>query len=74
VAGALGRQLGGTLRYGSRTEHRPTLGTGPRPEPADVRAAIALVDRTERLLVAALALPALPGAARSVRRLVQGRR
>ncbi|MGW4382381.1 cobalamin biosynthesis protein [Kitasatospora sp. NPDC004531] len=30
-AGALGVQLGGTLRYGERVEHRPVLGAGQPP-------------------------------------------
>ncbi|MGB5951600.1 MAG: adenosylcobinamide-phosphate synthase CbiB [Ornithinimicrobium sp.] len=49
VAAALGLRLGGTLRYGQRVEHRPMLGEGSPPEPADVTRAIALTARTERL-------------------------
>src|SRR5205085_956363 len=41
-AAALGVQLGGPLRYGTRTERRPLLGRGPRPEPADIERAIVL--------------------------------
>lgn len=46
VAGALGVELGGSLRYGDRVEHRPRLGTGPRPDAATVRSANRLVDRS----------------------------
>jgi adenosylcobinamide-phosphate synthase len=41
-AGALGIRLGGTLAYGGRVEHRPRLGDGPEPGPADVRRAVRL--------------------------------
>lgn len=61
VAAALGLQLGGPLRYGDRVEHRPTLGDGPRPTPADVGRAIRLVDDVERLLWCALVTVALAG-------------
>ena len=54
-AGALGRTLGGPLRYGDRLEDRPTLGDGPRPGPDDIAAAIALAERAELALIAALA-------------------
>lgn len=60
VAAALGRQLGGPLRYGGRPEPRPTLGDGPRPGTDDIARARRLVDDVEwaltgLLLVAALA-------------------
>jgi adenosylcobinamide-phosphate synthase len=42
AAGALGVQLGGTNVYGSRVEHRPTMGDGPAPARADVARAVAL--------------------------------
>jgi len=58
VAAALGVELGGTLRYGDRIEERPRLGAGPRPEPADIGRAIALVDQVELLLAALLIAPA----------------
>lgn len=61
VAAALGRQLGGTLRYGSLVEHRPLLGEGARPEPLDITRARVLVDDTERVLVVVLLLVALTG-------------
>lgn len=41
-AGALGVRLGGTNRYGTRTEHRGTLGDGPPPAPRDLRRAVRL--------------------------------
>ena len=56
VAGALGVELGGPLRYGERTEDRPALGDGPRPLPVDVARAAALTSRVEWLASALLAL------------------
>ena len=41
-AGALGVTLGGTNVYGGRTEHRPTMGDGPKPEVKDIRRAAGL--------------------------------
>ncbi|HWW45918.1 MAG TPA: adenosylcobinamide-phosphate synthase CbiB, partial [Acidimicrobiia bacterium] len=41
-AAALGLQLGGTNRYGTRTEVRPMLGAGARPAAADIQRAAAL--------------------------------
>lgn len=35
-AGALGRTLGGELRYGSRVEDRPLMGNGPAPLVSDI--------------------------------------
>lgn len=64
MAAALDRQLGGPLRYGPTTENRPLLGTGPRPVPADVPRAIDVADRVERVLVTALGIAWLLGAAR----------
>jgi len=55
VAGALGVELGGPLRYGDRTEDRPSLGRGPRPEPDDVLRACAVTARAQWLLAGALA-------------------
>ncbi len=54
-AAALGVELGGTLRYGERVEHRPLLGVGPRPGSDDVAAALRLAEHTERALFALLA-------------------
>lgn len=54
-AGALGVELGGPLRYGTRVEDRPRLGTGPRPTPGDIDRAVRLADQVELLLVGALA-------------------
>lgn len=45
VAGALGVELGGPLRYGDRLENRPRLGTGPRPDAAAIVGTNRLVDR-----------------------------
>jgi adenosylcobinamide-phosphate synthase len=58
-AASLGVELGGTLRYGERVEHRPLLGTGPRPSALDIPRAIALANRVELLLVALLAATGL---------------
>ncbi len=55
VAAALGCELGGPLRYGERFEDHPTLGVGPRPNSADLRRAVRLVDRVERSLLVMLA-------------------
>ncbi|MDA0185568.1 cobalamin biosynthesis protein, partial [Solirubrobacter phytolaccae] len=54
-AGALGLKLGGTLAYEGRVEHRPELGTGREPGPADVTRAIRLA-RNVALATAALAI------------------
>ena len=63
MAAALGVELGGPLRYGDREEDRPRLGRGPRPGPQDVRAALELADRVERLLLALLVIAAAAGRA-----------
>lgn len=55
MAAAVGRELGGPLRYGDTTEDRPRLGEGLRPTAADVRTAVAIAEQTETLLVAVLA-------------------
>lgn len=54
MAGALGCRLGGTLRYHGVVEHRPELGLGPRPDLSHLDDAVALADRAEQLLIAAL--------------------
>ncbi len=59
-AGALGVRLGGTLAYSGRVEHRPLIGEGPAPTPADVRRA-ARLSRT----IAALAAIGLAAARRA---------
>ncbi|MFI7610201.1 cobalamin biosynthesis protein [Nonomuraea terrae] len=41
-AGALGVTLGGENVYGGRTESRPTMGDGPRPDVQDIRRAARL--------------------------------
>ena len=55
VAAALGRELGGPLRYGPDIEQRPTLGTGPRPTPADIPRAIDVANRAELAAIGILA-------------------
>lgn len=59
MAAALGRELGGPLRYGSVPEDRPRLGEGPRPGPEDVPVAVRLADRIEWTIVALLCTAAL---------------
>lgn len=59
MAASLGVELGGPLRYGARRDDRPRLGDGPRPQPADIRRAVDVADRTERMLAGALALGVL---------------
>lgn len=54
VAAALGRELGGPLRYAARFEERPRLGQGPRPGPADIARALALLERVERITIVVL--------------------
>ena len=66
IAAALDRQLGGPLRYGPNVENRPLLGTGPRPTPVDVAAAVKIADRVERVLVAVLGVAWLLGARRGL--------
>jgi adenosylcobinamide-phosphate synthase len=54
-AHTLGVRLGGTLSYAGRVEHRPVLGDGREPGPADVARAIRLARRIA-LATAALAM------------------
>lgn len=54
MAAAIGRELGGPLRYRDLDEVRPRLGDGPRPTAADVREAIRIADHTELALIGAL--------------------
>lgn len=63
-AGALDLTLGGTNVYGGRTEHRPTMGDGPKPEPGDIRRAVRLT-RTVSLTAAGLAILAAWGLRRT---------
>ena len=56
MAAALGRELGGPLRYGSVAEDRPLLGAGPRPDPEDVPSAVRIADRAEWAAVTLLGL------------------
>ncbi len=66
VAGALSVELGGTLRYGRRIEHRPLLGAGPRPTATTIEQANNLVDRA--LLVSAATGMAILIVERAVRK------
>ena len=61
MAAALGRQLGGPLRYGHVEEDRPVLGEGPRPDPTDVPTAVRIADRAEWATVVLLGLIWLVG-------------
>jgi adenosylcobinamide-phosphate synthase len=65
-AAALGVELGGPLRYGTREEDRPRLGRGPRPGPDDIERACVLSSHVELALAAVLVTAGL--AARSSRR------
>jgi adenosylcobinamide-phosphate synthase len=58
-AAALDVRLGGTNRYGNRVEHRPRLGDGRAPEPADIRAAVRLSRDVTIALVALLVAPSV---------------
>jgi adenosylcobinamide-phosphate synthase len=58
-AAALGVRLGGTNRYGDRVEHRPRLGDGRAPQPADIRAAVRLSRDVTGALVALLIAPSV---------------
>ena len=53
-AAALGLELGGTVRYGARVEHRPLLGRGPRPTQIDIERATRLSNDVELAVVAVL--------------------
>lgn len=64
-AGALGVRLGGgTNRYGENTEHRPALGDGRPPQPADIDRALRLARAVGR---AALAVGVVLGLLRGIR-------
>jgi len=67
-AAALGVQLGGTLRYGERVEHRPLLGRGPRPARADIRRAVRLSSDVELALLGGLIAMGSCAASRTARR------
>lgn len=61
-AGALGISLGGRTVYAHAVEDRPRLGDGPAPDPADLRAAVALSRRVQiAAAVLAVACRAVPG-------------
>lgn len=68
-AGALGLQLGGTNRYGRVVEHRPEMGDGRAPEPADIARAVRLADRIDLVaLGVAITLALVPRRRRTRRR------
>lgn len=76
-AGALGVQLGGRTVYPHGVEVRPTLGSGPAPGPADLRAAVNLSRRVQRATVltcvaVALARPGVTVAVRRISRRIAG--
>ena len=57
-AAALGVSLGGTNRYGGRTEERPRLGTGPAPGVEHIEAACRLSRHSTYAVAAGLGLAA----------------
>ncbi|MEM9520183.1 MAG: adenosylcobinamide-phosphate synthase CbiB [Actinomycetota bacterium] len=59
MAAAIERELGGTLQYGERVEHRPRLGDGPRPSASDVSRAVRIADRAEWMLTIGLGVVGL---------------
>jgi adenosylcobinamide-phosphate synthase len=67
-AAALGVELGGPVRYGTRAENRPRLGRGPRPQPPDIDRAIALASHVELALLGALVALGLVRRRRRLRR------
>jgi adenosylcobinamide-phosphate synthase len=62
-AGALGLRLGGSSTYAGVTEHRPELGDGRPPDPADIRRAqrLSRAVTTAACVLAAVAAVAVPG-------------
>ena len=73
-AAALGVRLGGTNRYGDRTEQRPPLGDGRTPEPGDIRAAVRLSRDVTGALVTVLVAPSVVRWLRRRRRGTNGRK
>lgn len=59
MAAALQCELGGPLRYGSDVEDRPALGSGPRPSPGDIAAAVRIAHRAEASTVGLLVIARL---------------
>jgi adenosylcobinamide-phosphate synthase len=68
MAAAIGRELGGPLRYGDRLERRPALGVGPRPGAGDIEAAVRIADRCELVFVGVCLVLAAAVRAAGVRR------
>jgi adenosylcobinamide-phosphate synthase len=62
-AGALGVRLGGTSTYTGAAEHRPVLGLGRTPEPADILRAVRLCRAVTIAATAAAAATAVAAAA-----------
>jgi len=62
-AGALGIRLGGTSTYAGAAEHRPVLGRGRAPEPADILRAVRLCRAVTIAATAAAAATAVAVAA-----------
>ena len=62
-AGALGVRLGGTSSYAGAAQHRPVLGRGRAPEPADIRRAVRLCRAVTIAATAAAAATAVAAAA-----------
>jgi adenosylcobinamide-phosphate synthase len=62
-AGALGLRLGGTSVYGETAEHRPVLGRGRAPGPADIRRAVRLCRAVTIAATTAAAATAVAAAA-----------
>ena len=56
MAALLGRKLGGPLDYECVVENRPFLGTGSRPEPDDIEAAVRHANRVEVASIGLLVL------------------
>ncbi len=56
VAAAIGRELGGPLRYGRRHEDRPRLAVGPRPAASDIETTVRLASQADLLLAAVAAV------------------
>lgn len=64
MAGALGVRLGGRNVYAGRVEHRPTIGNGRTPKPADIRRATRVSAAVGAVALALCAGHVLAGPAR----------
>lgn len=63
-AGALGITLGGANRYGGHVDSRPTIGSGPGAQPADIGRALRLSRDVSAVIAGALAAPSFVQVAR----------